>query len=314
MKDLRGISTFREAARAGNFSNAARKLAVTPAAISRAISRLEGQLGIRLFSRTTSEFQLTAEGRELLRVIGSRLDDLEVILEEFRIGAGTPVGRLRVSLTNSHGKFYVLPRLPKFLEQNPQIEVEIGFDDNRRNLIASGFDVGTSYGAPDDEAYISRVVCRPQLILVASPDYLARRGVPRKPEDLVGHDAVNVRFGGGPALSWEFLPRPGNPAPPFVHQPTDHVVLSDQIDGVVQAAAAGLGLTVCHSYSALHYLNHGLLKTLLTDYDVHGRFGTEEVHVFFPHREHVSPRVRNFVQFLVDETSDNVIDAAAFAA
>ena len=314
MKDLRGISTFREVARAGNFSNAARKLSVTPAAISRAISRLEGQLGIRLFSRTTSEFQLTAEGRELLRVIGSRLDDLDVILEEFRIGAGTPVGRLRVSLTNSHGKYYVLPRLPQFLAENPQIEIEIGFDDNRRNLIAAGFDVGTSYGAPDDEAYISRVVCRPQLILVASPEYLERHGVPRTPADLAQHDAVNVSLGAGSTVGWEFRPKTGTGGAIQRHQPRDRIVLSDQIDGVVQAAVAGLGVTVCHSYSALHYLRYGLLKTLLTDYEVHGRFGTEEVHVFFPHREHVSPRVRNFVQFLVDSTSDNVIDEAAFAA
>ena len=314
MKDLRGIFTFREVARAGNFSDAARKLFVTPAAVSRSISRLEGQLGIRLFSRTTSEFKITAEGQELLYALGSRLDDLDVILEEFRIGAGAVVGGLRVSLTNSYGKFYVLPRLPQFLAQNPQIHIEVGFDDKPRNLIASGFDVGMSYGAPDDEAYISRVLCRPQLVLVASPEYLQRCGIPSVPADLVHHDAVNIRFGRGAQVGWELVPKPGTDGGSYAHQPKGHIVLHDQVDGVVQAAAAGLGLTVCHSYSALPYLRAGLLKTLLTDYEVHGRFSSEEVHVFFPHRAHVSPRVRSFVQFLVDTAPGNVIDDAAFAA
>src|SRR5579859_3075019 len=116
VRDLHGVLVFREVARTGGFSSAARRMNVTPAAVSRTISKLEGELGIRLFNRTTSEFRLTPEGRRLAEAIGDHLDGVYAVLED--LGARQDLsGKVRVSLTNSYGKFYVIPRLPLFLEK-----------------------------------------------------------------------------------------------------------------------------------------------------------------------------------------------------
>jgi DNA-binding transcriptional LysR family regulator len=314
MRDFRNLLVFREVVRAGGFSAAARALGVGPASVSRSIAKLEHELGARLCNRTTSEFHLTPEGAALAESVSADLDSLSRGLEEFVARRTRPSGRLRVSLPNSYGKFYVLPRLPLFRATYPDIHLEIGFDDNRDNLVAGGFDVGVCYGAPNEAAYVSRVLCRPQLVLVASPGYLATRGVPRAPTDLAGHSTINVRLGGGELVSWVFY-RTDSPAAeaPETHHPGGDMVFFDQIDGVVQAAAAGLGITAAHGYAALPYLQAGQLHTLLPDYELRARFGKGEVHVFFPHRSGMPPRVRAFVDFLVAHGGDETIDVTRFA-
>lgn len=315
MRDLRSVQIFREVARVGGFSSAARQLNVTPAAISRTISKLEEQLGVRLFYRTTSQFHLTPEGESLLDAIGSSLDALDGALSDFGQGKDKPSGKLRVSLTNSYGKFYVIPRLPIFFARYPDIKLEIGFDDNRRSLVASGFDVGTSYGPPRGGSYVSRVVCRPRLAVVASPSYLAAHGIPQSPADLAKHHCVGSRLGSDMIAAWRFSSRTASSGAFHVHDPGDRLVLSDQIDGVVQAAAAGLGITVSHIHSLMPYLRSGQLCSLLNDYEVHAEFGGDEVVVFFPHREHLAPRVRAFVDFLTEEdSSDQDVDLNRFAS
>ncbi|MEJ0045287.1 MAG: LysR family transcriptional regulator [Rhodospirillales bacterium] len=315
MRDFRNLLVFREVVRAGGFSPAARTLGVAPASVSRGIAKLEQELGARLFNRTTNEFHLTPEGAALAESIAADLDSLFRGLEEFAARRTRPSGRLRISLPNSYGKFYVLPRLPWFRSTYPEIHLEIGFDDNRDNLVAGGFDVGVCYGAPSEAAYVSRVLCRPQLVLVASPVYLQVRGIPRAPAALAGHSAINVRLGNGELVAWAFH-RIGAPAaePSATHYPGGDMVFFDQIDGVVQAAAAGLGITAAHGYAALPYLQAGQLRTLLPDYELRARFGKGEVHVFFPHRSGMPPRVRAFVDFLVAQGGDEKIDVAAFAA
>ncbi|HTZ69132.1 MAG TPA: LysR family transcriptional regulator [Acetobacteraceae bacterium] len=315
MHDFRNLLVFREVVRAGGFSTAARALGVAPTSVSRAIARLEQELGARLFNRTTSEFHLTPEGAALAESVGGTLDALTRAMEEFAASRNKPTGRLRVSLPNSYGKFYVLPRLPQFRAEYPDIQLEIGFDDNRDNLVAAGFDVGVCYGVPNEAAYVSRVLCRPQLVLVASPDYLDLRGVPRTPADLAGHDAINVRLGTGELVSWAFHSvGAASEEPPVTYHPGGDMVFFDQIDGVVQAAAAGLGITAAHGYAALPYLLAGQLRSLLPAFELRARFGKGEVHVFFPHRAGMPPRVRAFVDFLVATGGDERIDVARFAA
>lgn len=314
MRDLRGILVFREVARTGGFSSAARQMNVTPAAVSRGIAKLECELGVRLFNRTTSEFHLTAEGAALASAIGEGLDRLYGALEHFNASRTTLAGTLRVSLTNSHGKFYVVPQLPRFVEMYPDIRLEIGFDDSRDQLVAAGFDVGTCYGQPDDANYVSRVVCRPQLLLVASPDYLARNGVPRTPAALAGHACINVRVSGAPVI-WELYRRgPVEGKAAFTHRPGERVIVFGQIDGVAQAAVAGLGLTLCHARSVLPYLQSGALKCVLPDYEPRAQDDLGEVYVYFPHREHLAARVRAFVDFLAEMPREAEIDPELFAA
>ncbi len=115
-----------------------------------------------------------------------------------------PSGRLRVSLVHAYGKALVIPRLPIFCERYPDIDLEIGFDDERLDYVRAGFDVGVCYGEPKGHSYISRVLRKPQLILVASPQYLAHRGIPRTPQQLAQHECINVRLRDGRSAAWLF--------------------------------------------------------------------------------------------------------------
>ena len=313
-RDLNGLLTFQVVVREGSFSAAARQLGLTPGAISRSIGQLERAVGVRLFNRTTVEFSLTAEGRRLASHVCDKLEMLEDSLAEFNSENRAPHGLLRVSLTNSYGKHYVIPRLGDFLTRYPDISLEIALNDNRQTLIEEGFDVGTCYGAPDQSAYISRVVCQPRLLLVASPDYLDKHGVPRGPADLAEHDCVSVSIGTKLPGAWLFqhLEEKQGEAAQLV-QPKGRVLITDQIDGVVNAAIAGLGVTVVHVRAALPHLESGALKVLLPDYRINSEVRTRDIHVFFPHRAQIAPRVRAFVDFLVGDEGDDGIDCTVYA-
>lgn len=303
--DLNALLTFQAVVREGRFSAAARQLGLTPGAISRSIAQLERAMGIRLFNRTTTEFSLTAEGLRLAALVTDKLELLEEALDSFDSENSTARGLLRVSLTNSYGKHYVLPRLPRFLEQYPDIELEIAFNDNRKTLIEDGFDVGTCYGTPDQSAYISRVVCQPRLLLIASPDYLARRGVPAHPQDLADHECINVSWGTKGRGVWLVHARDEMGRPPHVVHPKGSVLLTDQIDGVIDAALAGLGITVVHARAALPHVQGGRLTTLMPDYRVESETSMRDIHIFFPHRVQIAPRVRAFVDFLIADIGDS---------
>lgn len=313
-RDLNGLLTFQVVVREGSFSAAARQLGLTPGAISRSIGQLERVVGVRLFNRTTVEFSLTAEGRRLASHVCDKLELLENSLADFNSENRAPHGLLRISMTNSYGKHYVIPRLAEFLSQYPDITLEVALNDNRQTLIEDGFDVGTCYGLPDQAAYISRVVCQPRLLLVASPDYLKKRGVPRHPGDLAEHDCVNVSIGAKGPGAWLFHSRndPLGGTGQLVH-PKGRLILTDQIDGVVHAAAAGLGLTVVHARAALPHLESGRLKAVLTDYRIDAEVGTRDIYVFFPHRAQIAPRVRAFVDFLTGDHGDEAIDCSRYA-
>jgi DNA-binding transcriptional LysR family regulator len=313
-RDLNGLLTFQVVVREGSFSAAARQLGLTPGAISRSIGQLERAVGVRLFNRTTVEFSLTAEGRRLASHVCDKLEMLEDSLAEFNSENRAPQGLLRVSLTNSYGKNYVIPRLGEFLSRYPDISLEIGLNDNRQTLIEEGFDVGTCYGSPDQSAYISRVVCQPRLLLVASPDYLERHGVPRRPDELAEHNCVNVSIGAKGPGAWLFQKRDVEEGASQLVRPNGRIMITDQIEGVLNAALAGLGLTVVHVRAALPHLESGRLKTLMNDYRIDSEVRTRDIHVFFPHRAQIAPRVRAFVDFLVEDEGDDATDCTIYSA
>lgn len=315
LNNVRGLLTFHAVVEKQGFSAAARHLGVTPGAVSRAIARLEAHAGVRLFNRSTSEFSLTAEGQRLAALTSGNVGQLREAMVEFRERSSGTGGILRISLTNSYGKDFVLPRLPSFLARHPALQLEIAFCDDRRTLIEHGLDIGVCYGVPDEESYYSRVVCRPQLVLVAAPAYLDRKGVPACPEALAGHDCINVQVGSHGPAAWVFRHRQaGRKAVPQVIHPDARILFTETIDGVTQAAAAGLGITAVHAHAALPLLEAGRLKVLLPDHDLDAEYGTRDVRVFFPHRTGIAARVRAFVDFLIDEVQVPEIDCRRFAA
>nr|WP_269208062.1 substrate binding domain-containing protein [Sphingobium sp. JAI105] len=214
-----------------------------------------------------------------------------------------PAGVVRASIANSFGKMFLIPKLGKFLEAYPGISLDLCFDDVPRDLISRGYDVEIRYGAPSDSRYICRRLCGLPLALVASPAYLARRGTPRTPHDLAAHDCITTSIGTRRA-AWRFTPGSGGKS--VIIHPTGHFNVADQLDGVIDGALAGLGITLAHRGAVRHFVERGDLATVLDDHVITSSArGGSAVYLLYPHREFLSNRVRLFIDFLSDCFSDS---------
>jgi LysR family transcriptional activator of dmlA len=303
MYDPRDLFPFVEAARRGSFSAAARHLQVTPSAVSKSIARLEKALNVSLFNRSTRQFQLTVAGQQFYERLGVALQDIENALESLDEARQTPTGLVRLSTMVSFGKHFVLPLVTDFHARYPEVALEIQFDDGTPDLIRERFDLAIRRGPLREGRSVARLLCTLPLVLVASPGYLARRGIPQSPEDLTGHECISVRFPFGRHAKWSFRAATGPIERTYVHHPQGRLVVSEQpADTLVDAALMGAGVTAIAACFALPGLRSGALKLLLPDYLLDR---DSEVFIQYPHREHLPLKVRVFSDFLLDRLRDD---------
>ncbi len=178
---VRAILSFVQAADAGSFAAAGRVLGITSAAVSKNVAGLEKALGVRLMNRTTRTLNLTEEGRAFLRQARVALDALDAAIDTIAAQRVVPSGRVRISTSWAFGREQLMPALPGLLSRYPALSVEVDFDDRIVDLVRDGYDLAIRGGSIPDSALVSRPIFRLNLVLVASPDYLARHGVPQTP-------------------------------------------------------------------------------------------------------------------------------------
>lgn len=298
--DPRDLFFFVEAARRGSFSAAARSLLVTPSAVSKSIARLEKAIGARLFNRSTRHLQLTTEGQLFFERLGSALDAIDTAVESIDESRQTPSGLVRLAATASFGRAFVLPLVKEFLDLYPQVSLEIQFDDGTPNFIQQRFDIAIRRGPLTEGRTVARHLCTVPLALVASPDYLARRGIPRTPADLARHECVSIRFASGRPAKWTFVPKrkKAGEGVSYTHHPQGRFVVSDNpAEALVDSAMMGLGVTAIAAYFVRPFIDAGQLKLLLPDYTLER---DSEIFIQYPHRELLAPKVRVFSEFLVE--------------
>ena len=263
MKDIRDTWYFVQVAHAGTFSAAAERLSLSTATLSKSVARLERRMGVRLFARTSRRVSLTSEGRHLLNSAERALRTITDGIEQVRGRASEPTGVVRLSTVTSYGKHCVLPLLPEFFARYPGITLIISFHDGGRDLSRQSFDVRINWGDEQEPGKISHKLCEMALIVVASPAYVTRNGVPRVPKDLERHDCINVIFSRSERPQWTFT-REGDSSRNRVHvRPKGHVLVMDELEAVVDAAVAGLGVTVTSVDNVLPQLRDGRLVQLL---------------------------------------------------
>lgn len=206
MADLTDLNAFLLVARSKGFRQAARESGISSSALSDAVKRLEDELGVRLFNRTTRSVLLTDAGRLLLERTAPAFAEVASALDEVKSSRGRTSGELRLNVPMSAAKL-VLPKIvPPFLAAYPDIRLEIVTDESFVDIIQSGCDAGIRY----DERLEQDMVAVPigprqqRFALAASPDYLARRGAPQHPQDLLSHDCILGRFSGRAIPPWEF--------------------------------------------------------------------------------------------------------------
>lgn len=309
MKELRKLLAFVEVARHGSFSAAAEALAVSPAAISKSVTRLEEELGTRLLVRNTRAMQLTSEGRRLFDSSSSAFRDINAALETVRDGQHVPAGIVRLSMVTSFGRNVVMPLLPEFLARYPAIDLRLSLHDGGRALSRQGYDIRINWGEEQETSKVSKLLWRMPLALVTSPEYIALRGAPKLPQDLVDHECIAVALPGVEHPRWQFRRvktgsrhRGSNADEPYVHIPKGRIVVTGELDTVADAAMAGLGLAVISLENVLRPLREGRLVRLLPDYLIggHNEMQTQVIIQYAP-RQMLAPRVGVLVDYLFEK-------------
>ena len=198
---LGSIEMFCLAAELNSFTAAANAAGVTPAAVSRSVSRLEARLGIRLFIRSTRHIRLSDEGRAYFEQVRPAIAQLV----EAERQVGSPAGRLRISLPTPYAHYRVLPLLPAFRAQYPEIDVHVHISNRNVDFSDDAYDLSIRGRAPDDSALVARKLEDAELVVVASPQYLRSRGEPLTLQDLPAHECIQFeRPSSGRRIPWTF--------------------------------------------------------------------------------------------------------------
>jgi len=292
---LGSIELFCLAAEQGNFTSAANAAGVTPAAVSRSISRLEERLGVQLFVRTTRQIRLTDAGRLYFDRCRQALGQLVDAEREVSGGQSAPSGLLRISMPTPYAHYRVLPLLPEFRARYPEVQVEVHLSNRNIDFVDENYDLAIRGRTPPDSSLIARKLEDAELVLVATPGYLKRAGTPQTLDDLQRHDCIQFE-----------LPSTGRKIPWPFHVNEREVVevnteggycCSDDVLGIVTLARNGAGLVQTYRFIVEKDLARGDLVELLPQ---HG--GTSRPFILlYPHARHLSLRVRTFVDFLVEQ-------------
>lgn len=299
---VRAILSFVHAADAGSFAAAARQLGITSAAVSKNVAGLEKAMGVRLMNRTTRSLQLTDEGSLFQQQARAALEGLDAAVDTVTAQRLGPSGRVRISTSAAFGQAHLLPLLPGLLARHPALSVEVDFDDRVVDIVREGYDLAIRGGSMPDSALVSRPICQLQAVLVASPAYLARHGVPRSPQDLPSQRLIARRFLGGRVAPWQFQHPDGSVT---AFDPGAAAVLTlSAPEAATQAACDGVGIASIGVHLAWPHLQAGSLKLVLLRHHHPGNF---QMVMQYPHRALLAPRVRAtldhlLAQFAQDET------------
>ena len=287
----RELEVFAAIVRHGSFSAAGRALGLTPSAVSRTIDRVEARLGARLMLRSTRVLTLTAEGQAYLgaaRRILADLDDAEREIAD----QGAPRGRLRVSAALAHGRQCIVPLLGEFAALYPHILVDISLTDAIADIPGGQADVAIRFGVLADSPLTARRVGQTGRIIVASPEYLTRRGTPQVPEDLHDHNCLNFNF------------RRAEPVWPFRKEGRDYALTvhgnieANNGETLGQLAIAGVGITRVGNFSVAEGLEAGRLVPVLEAFNPGD---VEQIHAVFVGGANMPARVRAFVDFIASK-------------
>lgn len=291
MESFASIAAFVHAVEQHSFVGAARIVGVSPSAIGKAIYRLEGRLGARLMNRTTRSISLTEEGTMLYERYRRILDDVRDAETSILNSRAEPRGRLRVSLPHIVGHHLFMPHLPAFMARYPEIQLDLEFEDRVVDIVAEGFDVVVRSGELSDARLIARQIGRQHFVVCASPNYLAERGVPKAPDDLLGHACIRFKYpSSGQLAQWAF-------APPHDRMLLPRTIVFNNTDAGLRAARYGLGLAHLPVYVARPHIEDGSLVPVLTAHMV----PLGSLALVWPSNRQLSPKIRAFVDFVVDE-------------
>jgi LysR family transcriptional regulator for bpeEF and oprC len=279
----------------GSFRAAARTLGVTPSAVSKAIARLESELGVRLIHRTSRVMRLTPEGEEVVAGFREALERVRTTRDAALDAQRVPRGRLRVTWPLSLAGFFADRIVPRMVAQCPDVEVNALITDRVVDLAAENVDLAIRIGELVDSSLIARKVGSIRWITVASPAYLAERGMPRRPEDLTRHACLRFILPSGRIKDWVF--RDGDRI--ITVAPTGSFT-ADHGDALISAALANVGIVQAQDLMLGDHLVNGTLVELLTEYEAPGPM----IHALSAPARKLLPKIRVFMELVADAIAE----------
>jgi DNA-binding transcriptional LysR family regulator len=289
MNKLNSMITFVRVAESGSFTAAAGQLGVSVSAVAKAVARLEEELETQLLVRSTRRVALNEEGRAFYARCRAILNDIEDAEASVTASKHAARGRLRMTMPVLFGRLTFLPRVAEFSARNPDVVIDVAFEDRRVDLIERGLDLAVQVGELRDSGYITRMLNRGPRLTAASPAYLARHAEPATPQDLAAHNCIAASND----ATWQFQEngRTEN------FEARGNLVVTGG-EALREAALLDLGIVQANWWTLANDIAAGRLKALLERYAVEGR----PLSVVYPPTRHVPHKVRVMVDFLVEIT------------
>lgn len=291
MDKLKSLIIFMRSAQCCSFSEAARQLGIAPSAVSRAVLRLEDELGVRLLERTTRSLTLTEAGNRFYERCQQILNDLEEAELEVKQLQSTPIGTLRLDLSFTFGKLHIAPALLQFAAQYPELNLNVSFNDRLIDVIEEGIDATVRIGMNSDSSLIMHYLATARYITCASPRYLAQYGTPTTPAELLQHRCVNFIF---PQTrrehNWKFEQNGKS-----IDFSVDSYLRFDNSEVILDAVIQGAGVVQFPKFIAAQAISRGDLCLILQSYAP--QVGLPIV-VLYPQKRYLSAKVRAFVEFM----------------
>ena len=290
MNRIEAMHIFVRVAELASFTKAADHLGLPKASVSTAVQQLEAQLGTQLLHRTTRKVQMTQDGQRFYERAKTLLVDMDELDAMFQHAPQSLRGRLRVDMNSSIAWHQVIPRLPEFMREHPQIEVELSCTDRRVDVVGEGFDCVVRVGTLEDSSLVARPLGKLRIINCASPAYLERHGTPRELGDLASHHMIHyVSTLGQRPPGFEYME---GAACRYV--PMRGVFTVNSVEAYEAGCLAGLGMIQSPSTGMVEWLKKGSLVEVLPQYHAEPM----PVSLVYAQRRNISVRVQVFMDWL----------------
>lgn len=294
METLSNLESFVRSAETGSFSAAARRLALTPAAVSRNVAQLERNLGVRLFQRSTRGLQLTEAGERFLATVGAGLDTIQGAIADLTSRSGQPAGRLKLNAPHRFGCEYLLPLMPAFLASYPAVQPDWHFDNRQVDLIKEGFDAAVGGGFELRPGLVARELAPLHIVVVATPQFLRGRALPATPADLRDYDSVALRS----VFSGRIVERTLRHASGRTElaAPQVRITVNDP-EAVLRGVLMHMGIGLLAMPDVIGGLESGVLVRLLPDW--HQDLGA--ISLYFTSQKLLPAKTRAFVDHVTEQ-------------
>jgi len=288
-----GIVIFTSVVNCGGFSAAADKTGHSTSYISKEVNKLEARLGVRLLNRTTRSISLTPEGDAYFQQCQQMITDAEQAIGQLDQSQVIPQGKLKISCPVSFGLNYLEPLLSEFLKEYPQVKLDIDLNDRHVDVVQDGFDLVVRATAQlDESSLICRKIFQSKGKTIASPDYLALHGLPTSPNELSKHQCICYSNHKAPNR-WEYQSKDDD----VISVDVEPTVLCNSSQMELAMVIAGHGICRLPEFALGDTIKNGQVAVLFQDYQEQ----SIDVFVVYPSRKHLSPKIRCFIDFVVNK-------------